>query len=131
MAARTVADKLLIRPGATVWISNPARAALLGPLPPGAAVAEAPGGVDVAVVVAPDAATARAIVEANEPALRGTSAFWVLYPKAGRADINRDTLWPILAESGFRPIAQVAVDETWSALRFRPLRPGEEPFAGR
>ena len=43
--------------------------------------------------------------------------------------MNRDTLWPILAEYGLRPISQVAVDEVWSALRFRPLREGEAPFA--
>jgi hypothetical protein len=40
-------------------------------------------------------------------------------------DINRDSLWPILSEHGMRPISQVAVDETWSALRFRALREGE------
>lgn len=28
-----------------------------------------------------------------------------------------------------RPISQVAVDDVWSALRFRPLKEGEE-FAG-
>ena len=29
-----------------------------------------------------------------------------------------------------RPISQVAVDEVWSALRFRPLKEGEAPFTG-
>jgi hypothetical protein len=29
-----------------------------------------------------------------------------------------------------RPIAQVAVDDVWSALRFRPLEEGEPPFTG-
>ena len=47
-----------------------------------------------------------------------------------RADLNRDTLWPVLGEYGMRPVSQVAVDEVWSALRFRPLRPGEPPFTG-
>jgi hypothetical protein len=56
--------------------------------------------------------------------------FWVAYPKANRADLNRDTLWPVLGEYGMRPISQVAVDEVWSALRFRPLKPGEPPFTG-
>jgi hypothetical protein len=54
----------------------------------------------------------------------------VAYPKGGRADINRDSLWPILAEDGFRPVSQVALDDTWSALRFRPLKAGEAPFTG-
>ena len=47
-----------------------------------------------------------------------------------RADLNRDTLWPVLGEYGMRPVSQVAVDEVWSALRFRPLKPGEPPFTG-
>jgi hypothetical protein len=49
----------------------------------------------------------------------------VAYPKAHRADINRDKLWPIVAEYGMRPVTQVAVDDIWSGLRFRPFKPGE------
>jgi hypothetical protein len=30
-----------------------------------------------------------------------------------------------------RPIGQVAIDDTWSALRFRPLAPGETFSGGR
>jgi hypothetical protein len=45
-------------------------------------------------------------------------------------NVNRDTLWPILSEYGLRPISQVAVDDIWSALRFRPLKPGEAQFTG-
>jgi hypothetical protein len=44
--------------------------------------------------------------------------------------VNRDSLWPILAEHGLRPVSQVAIDDVWSALRFRALRPGEPPFTG-
>ena len=55
---------------------------------------------------------------------------WIAYPKGNRSDINRDTLWPYLTEYNMRPITQIAVDETWSALRFRPLLAGEPPFAG-
>jgi hypothetical protein len=39
-------------------------------------------------------------------------------------------LWPILSEYAMRPIGQVAVDEVWSALRFRALKEGEAPFTG-
>ena len=55
---------------------------------------------------------------------------WVAYPKGNRTDLNRDSLWPILGEFGMRPISQVAIDEVWSALRFRPLADGEPPFTG-
>ncbi|MFJ9822357.1 hypothetical protein ACIRU3_45520 [Streptomyces sp. NPDC101151] len=47
---------------------------------------------------------------------------WVAYPKGGKlgTDLNRDTLATALSERGVRPVRQVAIDDTWSALRFRP-----------
>ena len=55
---------------------------------------------------------------------------WVAYPKGNTSDVNRDSLWPIVAEFGMRPNGQVAIDDRWSALRFRANREGEEPFTG-
>jgi hypothetical protein len=37
---------------------------------------------------------------------------------------------PNTTEYNMRPIGQVAVDEAWSALRFRPVKEGEAPFTG-
>lgn len=127
---KTVAAKLRIRPGTPTWVSDPARAAVLGPLPFGAALVSGLGGARVAVVIADDAASLRSVLARDAAALAGVAGFWVAYPKGSRTDVNRDTLWPILAEHGFRPISQVALDDTWSALRFRPIQPGEAPFAG-
>lgn len=47
---------------------------------------------------------------------------WIAYPKAGQlgTDLNRDLLWKHLDGKGIRPVRNVAIDETWSALRFRP-----------
>jgi hypothetical protein len=47
---------------------------------------------------------------------------WVAYPKSGQlgTDLNRDTLASILSASGLQPVRQIAVDDVWSALRFRP-----------
>ena len=47
---------------------------------------------------------------------------WIAYPKAGQleTDLNRDILWELLDGKGVRPVRQVALDDTWSALRFRP-----------
>ena len=47
---------------------------------------------------------------------------WIAYPKAGKlgTDLNRDLLAAALADKGVQPVRQVAIDETWSALRFRP-----------
>jgi hypothetical protein len=130
MSGKSVAQKLLVKPGTAVWVSDEARAGLVGDLPPGATWSPDPGGAGVVVVLAPDAATARRELDAHRDVFAAAAAFWILYPKGGRADINRDTLWPIVAEYGFRPITQVAVDETWSALRFRLLRDDEAQFSG-
>jgi hypothetical protein len=60
-------------------------------------------------------------VPAIEAARRDHLA-WIAYPKAGKlgTDLNRDTLAAALAGEGIQPVRQVAIDETWSALRFRP-----------
>jgi hypothetical protein len=49
---------------------------------------------------------------------------WVAYPKARQlgTDLNRDSLAALLTERGIRPVRQIAIDEVWSALRFRPPR---------
>ena len=47
---------------------------------------------------------------------------WAAYPKAGQlgTDLNRDILAKELKKRGAQPVRQVALDEVWSALRFRP-----------
>jgi hypothetical protein len=52
---------------------------------------------------------------------------WVSYPKGSsgvETDINRDSLADLVIAAGWRPVRQVAVDEVWSALRFKPEEDG-------
>jgi hypothetical protein len=51
---------------------------------------------------------------------------WVSYPKSGQlgTDLNRDSLAALLSTSGLQPVRQIALNEVWSALRFRPARAG-------
>ncbi|MGW4800731.1 hypothetical protein ACWEPC_50770 [Nonomuraea sp. NPDC004297] len=130
MPAKTVAEKLLVKPGTTVWISEDAHRPLVEPLPEGARHAGSLKEAGVAVFFAADAAGARRLLDEHRAALTEPAVVWVAYPKGNRSDINRDTLWPIVGEYGLRPNGQVAVDEVWSALRFRPLKEGEPPFTG-
>jgi hypothetical protein len=48
---------------------------------------------------------------------------WIAYPKQTskryRADFNRDTGFDVLGDMGFEGVRQIAIDEDWSALRFR------------
>jgi hypothetical protein len=63
-----------------------------------------------------------AAVEVAEAA-PGDPVIWFAYPKGTSkrysCDFNRDTGWKVLGEQGFEPVRQVAIDEDWSALRFR------------
>lgn len=55
-------------------------------------------------------------------ALKENGLLWVAYPKKNsgiKTDINRDYGWDALTTSGFEAIASVAIDETWTGLRFR------------
>ena len=54
---------------------------------------------------------------------RGDAVIWFAYPKGTskkyKCEFNRDTGWGKLGTAGFEPVRQVAIDEDWSALRFR------------
>ena len=62
-------------------------------------------------------------VKAIVPRLEGDAIVWFAYPKGSSkrytCDFNRDTSWASLGDSGFEPVRMVAIDEDWSALRFR------------
>lgn len=69
--------------------------------------------------------TTRADVDARHQligeAARADRLAWVAYPKAGQlgTDLNRDILWKHLQPRGLQPVRQVAIDDVWSALRFK------------
>jgi hypothetical protein len=130
MSTKSVAEKLLIKPNTTVWSSHALHLDLIGPLPENVRLVDGPEQATTALVFADDAGSLRGILTAHQQQLARPDNFWVAYPKANRADVNRDTLWPILGEYGMRPIGLVSLDQVWSALRFRPLREGEAPFTG-
>lgn len=56
-------------------------------------------------------------------ALQGDGLLWFAYPKGTskkyKCDFNRDMGWNILGKHGFEGVRMVAIDEDWSALRFR------------
>jgi hypothetical protein len=108
MSAKSVAEKLLIKPGTTLWSSHPDRLGLIEPLPSGVRTVEGPEQATTALVFADDADALRELLAAHGEQLTRPDILWVAYPKANRTDINRDTLWPILAKHGIRPIGQVA-----------------------
>ncbi|HEY4363622.1 MAG TPA: hypothetical protein VGN17_21835 [Bryobacteraceae bacterium] len=66
-------------------------------------------------------------VDALAPALaakaEGDAVVWFAYPKGSskkyKSQINRDNGWNVLGKHSFEPVRMVAIDEDWSAVRFR------------
>jgi hypothetical protein len=120
-----LARKLLIKPGNRVALLNApdGYADRLRPLPEGAELVDrAEPGLDVVQVFARDRAELRR-AEAALRSVREGGLLWVCYPKGGKkagTDLNRDILWEELGKSGLAGVTLVAIDDTWSAMRFRP-----------
>ncbi|MBV9919987.1 MAG: hypothetical protein JOY78_03905 [Pseudonocardia sp.] len=57
------------------------------------------------------------------PRAAGDAVVWLAYPKGTskryKCEFNRDNGWDAVGAAGFEPVRMVAVDEDWSALRFR------------
>lgn len=50
-------------------------------------------------------------------------SFWACYPKGTskiKSNIKRETVWSAFELIGLQAVSQIAIDETWSALRGRP-----------
>jgi hypothetical protein len=78
---------------------------------------------DFMIVFTPASADVEKLGPACIHNLSDDGKLWLAYPK-GRShkyttDINRDHGWDTVTETGFRPVSQVAIDDDWSALRFR------------
>jgi hypothetical protein len=58
--------------------------------------------------------------------LLADGVLWFCYPKKTskkhKSDLDRDHGWKVLNDSGFQGIRMVAIDDDWSALRFRNIK---------
>lgn len=78
-----------------------------------------------------DFATTQAEAEvrfvALEPFVGEKTVAWLGYPKGSKAaghDLSRDTIWRFAQTIGLTLVANVAIDETWSAVRFKAASAG-------
>jgi hypothetical protein len=112
-----LAVKLQIKPGQSLVIIDP---------PPGVTLpASTAGGHPETAAAVIGFAVLRADLDRLGPvigAARADRLAWIGYPKGGKlgTDLNRDRLVQALAVEGIQPVRQVSIDDTWSALRFRP-----------
>ena len=63
------------------------------------------------------------LAQAVAKKVKGDAVVWFAYPKGTskkyKCEFNRDNGWAVLGELGYEPVRMVAIDEDWSALRFR------------
>lgn len=119
--AVTLSENLQIKEGQSVSVLH-APAGVEIDLPEGVRRTSNVAGSEVVIVFTTNRAELAARADPFIEAARRDALAWIAYPKAGQlgTDLNRDSLWELLQERGIRPVGQVAIDEVWSALRFRP-----------
>ena len=126
MSGKTVAAKLGIRPGFSArLIAQPAEyESLLGPMPADAAThTDGSGPFDAVMVFVPTSATLTTHSATAIAALKPGGLLWLAYPKKTGTmarDMYRERAWEAFTAHDWRPVSQIAIDDTWSALRFRP-----------
>ena len=57
-----------------------------------------------------------------KPKMKPKGLMWVSYPKGSskvETDLNRDIIWEYGKTVGLSAVSQVAIDETWSAMRLK------------
>ena len=121
---KPVLEKLLLKPGtrAAVLQAPAGYASLLASAPTAVAV-DAPldGSYDWIQYFARTRAELDRDVPALKRVLAPSTVLWISYPKgkAEPTDLNRDVLRTQLQPLGLQPVTQVAIDDVWSALRFK------------
>lgn len=85
---------------------------------------------DVVVLFVKDAEELRRFGKTAIHAARGTGLLWITYPKGGQSAgatdlpatpgwVRTDVLGEITSIKGYKAVAFVAVDQAWTALRFK------------
>jgi hypothetical protein len=84
-----------------------------------------PAGVQFALAFAQQQAELDRLSKLLAEHSTGDAVLWFAYPKGTSkrftCEFNRDTGWRVIRDAGFDSVRQVAVDEDWSALRFRRI----------
>ena len=125
MSEKTIAQKLQIKPNRTALFVNVPKGyeAKIAPLPEGVFVVKKPGVHVDCIQLFVDS---RADLERWVPELRKqigpAGLLWVTYHKGApgvKTDINRDSIHEYARTIGMQTVAQVAIDDDWSAMRLK------------
>jgi hypothetical protein len=122
-----LSQKLQIKPG-THWLffdAPPNYLTIIEPLPNEVNVSFEPignfDGIQLFIKNANELASSLAILK---PVLIDNTIFWITYPKKSSgmdSGLEMTGSWDELTGLGFRIVTSVSVNETWTALRFKPV----------
>jgi predicted CoA-binding protein len=125
MSDKSVAEKLLIKPGQKILFVNPPKGyrALLGEIPKDVTVLKkAAQAVDLIQVFVGSRKDLEEQLLRLKPLLAAKGLLWVTYHKGTskqKSDINRDGIAAYAGTIGLQAVAMISVDENWSALRLK------------
>jgi hypothetical protein len=125
MSDRSIAQKLLIKPGNRFLVLNPPKGYLntLGTLPENVTILKEPTPpIDVIQVFVANQKELENNLKKLKPILSPKTIFWVTYLKGTakiKTDINRDTIRTYAESLGLIGIFIFSVEEDWSALRLK------------
>lgn len=127
MPATPLVNKLGIKPGQRLLILQAPEGYLqkLDPLPENTELqTNTAGKFDFIQIFAHKREDVERLTPEALQALKPRGQLWFAYPKLSskvKTDLTRDHGWDSLVEAGWRVVTLISIDDTWSALRFRPL----------
>ena len=125
MSEKTIAQKLLIKPGYRVAFVNAPRGykTLLGALPKNVTVTPKPtGAFDLIQVFVANQNELETQLAKLKSFLHPKIILWITYLKGTakiKTDVNRDTIYAYAKSFGLQGVALISIDDDWSALRLK------------
>jgi hypothetical protein len=123
----SLAKKLLIKPNSRwLFFNAPVNYTdSLIPLPDGVEIVfNTEGNFDGIQLFVTNSAELATDISIIAPLLKDNTIFWIIYPKKSSGittDLEMMGSWTAPTQYGLRPVASAAVNEVWTALRFRSI----------
>jgi len=127
MIENSLVKKVRIKPIQKIAVLNspPGYLSSLGDLPDGVVLDEELNGMyDLIHAFFKQMSVMDAQIVELKSALVEYGILWISYPKQSakqHTDLNRDILRESLLNQGLKGVAQISIDDTWSALRIKTL----------
>lgn len=123
MSKKPLAVKMRLKPGTTfaaVHVPDTLHHAI-DTLAANMTVAEGDTPAAVILVFVADRADAEILLPVIKARLLPPGTLWAAFRKGNATGIDRDSLFTLAGTFGLQPCANIAIDDVWSALRFKVI----------